>query len=110
MQLLKDLDELEKIKNNLKKININIINTHVKDILEKISKDYSIPLETLIKKYYIDTNSKRDLKKELEDLIEQPLKKCNAKTNRGCQCSRLCKDNEKYCKKHLEIRKYGDFN
>lgn len=111
MKYIHEIDELEKIKNNLHKLTLQVVNKNIKTILEQIAIDYKIPIEELLEKYYINTNNpieplkdkakpKIDIKipapapapdpvliPKIEKSAKADILKCKAKTVRGTQCS-----------------------
>ena len=109
MKKIEDIESINSIKEDLKKICYDTVNLNIQNIFKNISKDYNIPLEELNTKYagFITPTSKKTPKTKK---IVKDLEKCAAKIISGEQCSRYRYEDLKYCKKHSEKLRYGDYN
>jgi hypothetical protein len=101
MKYIHSIEDIENIKTGLKKVCYISLNNSIKKILESISKDYDIPLETLNEKYL--HNTPIDNTKGKED-------KCISLTIKGTKCTRKKQIGEKYCKKHLLLHQKKEEN
>ena len=90
-----------------------IFNNKLKHILNEISVNYNINIDTLVQKYCEPNLSISDLalpikkKKRKKNRILDKNELCMAKKADGHQCTRRRKDGKEYCGKHLNNLKFG---
>ena len=90
-----------------------IFNNKLKHILNEISVNYNINIDTLVQKYCEPNLSISDLalpikkKKRKKNRILDKNELCMAKKADGHQCTRRRKDGKEYCGKHMNNLKFG---
>ena len=90
-----------------------IFNNKLKHILNEISVNYNINIDSLVQKYCEPNLSISDLalpikkKKRKKNRILDKNELCMAKKADGHQCTRRRKDGKEYCGKHLNNLKFG---
>lgn len=90
-----------------------IFNNKLKHILNEISVNYNINIDTLVQKYCEPNLSISDLalpikkKKRKKNRILDKNELCMAKKADGHQCTRRRKDGKEFCGKHMNNLKFG---
>ena len=108
------MSKMDKLDDSLSNVSIDlkaVLEDSLKKILSKISTDYGIDYEELLKKYVMETASTNvnvDIKKKKKKSVELPdASRCIANTAKYTRCTKSKHPGIQFCGFHKDQQKYG---